>query len=336
MTDGNRHIADDPEFLERFVLGRLPEEERREAERHIAGCDTCAAAVRRERLIAAGARRLGRDDLKQYIREHAAVPHEKGLPWGRILSAAAAVGILVGAGLYYDWFSGTNDRLPLVTETAKQDQSPAPESASKLESTPGTTATGGQHEVSRDEDARRKTERFAAPAPAAANKIELRSEESAATRAEGNIRIDQPSSVYWTEGTPLQGAAVGGAAGLSDKEAGQVRMLGKELDTKAKDQLQKKALQNELRQAGAKYQVNQLPSAALPESQQRAQNNALKGVPTRVTQVGDTTTITLFLDSLVSPEEVREAQVQPVADDSVVVNLGNQKIGYKLKRAKTR
>ena len=40
--------------------------------------------------------------------------------------------------------------------------------------------------------------------------------------------------------------------------------------------------------------------------------------------------MTLYLDSLIDARDVQQANVETVSGDSLVVNMGNQRIGYKL------
>jgi anti-sigma factor RsiW len=88
MTDdGDRHFASDEELLSLYVLGRLDESERERLDRHAAMCSTCMEALRAEMRIAAGARRLGRENVKAELRQRIAAERER-VRWPRVLSAA--------------------------------------------------------------------------------------------------------------------------------------------------------------------------------------------------------------------------------------------------------
>ena len=97
------HIADDPGRLEELVLGRLSDAERAEVEAHASGCERCARAIRNEQLLTAGAKRMGRDILKERLKAALEEP-TLGIPWVRILSAAAVLFLLVGVGWLNHWF----------------------------------------------------------------------------------------------------------------------------------------------------------------------------------------------------------------------------------------
>lgn len=355
MTDDSRdHIAGDEELLERYVLGTLGEDERLAVEHHIAGCDTCAAAVRRERLIAAGARRLGRDQLRNVLRQSARQPAGRPVVWQRVLSAAAVLGLIVGAGLYYDWLGTGN-----VPETSEQlRQYSAPEKGAKMESPPTGASPHGRDEGSGLVDARREPGRFAeaAPPPAGEKKSD-RADTPAPLKAQGDLDAAQPAATgvsagvlrdkegkraeasapptgIWTEGTPLSSVEEAAAAQAADKVSAESRVVRKEMDAKSKNANQLKAPANERQNSMAQYRVDQAPASALPRERQMVQQRkAGGGVQTLVTQEGSVTTMTLYLDSLVDPIEVKSANVEPVSDDSVIVNLGKQRIGYRLPAA---
>ncbi len=348
MTDlRTYHIAEDEELLGRFVLGTLGEDERLAVEQHIAGCDACAAAVRRERLIAAGVRRLGRDQLKNVLRESPGLETLKPVLWPKIVSAAAVIGLIVGAGLYYDWLGSGN--VPATTEQFKQDI--AREERAKTEAPPVASVPRVRDESKDLADARREPQSFARSAPGAAEKKPARADEPAPRKVQGELSAAQPSgagvkretegiggeaaapsAAFWTEGTQLGGTHEDvGAAQAADKVSAESQVLSKELDRKSKSANQLKAAVNEKSSSVSNYLVNQAPASDLPrERQMIQQRNAGGGVQTLVKQDGDVTTMTIYLDSLVDPVEVKNASVEPASDDSVVVTLGKQRIGYRL------
>ena len=71
MTESDRHRPVDTELIERYVLDRVSEEERIQVESLILEDAQWAEALRREQLLAAGARRLGRERLRARLRERA-------------------------------------------------------------------------------------------------------------------------------------------------------------------------------------------------------------------------------------------------------------------------
>jgi hypothetical protein len=76
------------------------------------------------------------------------------------------------------------------------------------------------------------------------------------------------------------------------------------------------------------YRLRQQPASALPGNRESAGRDQRR-VPTRVDQRGGTTTMTLYLDSLVDEKDLKSARVEALGDDSVVVRLGGKKILYR-------
>ncbi|MEI7906519.1 MAG: hypothetical protein WCI84_04105, partial [Bacteroidota bacterium] len=63
-----KYWTDDPERIEKYVLGQVSAEEKVRMEKEIADCEPCKAKLREEMEIAAGLRRYGRDAMKQRLR----------------------------------------------------------------------------------------------------------------------------------------------------------------------------------------------------------------------------------------------------------------------------
>ena len=82
------------------------------------------------------------------------------------------------------------------------------------------------------------------------------------------------------------------------------------------------------------YLIRQQPASTLPGDQERSGRNQYR-VPTRVDQRGSTTTLTMYLDSLVDEKDLRSAIVESARDDSVVVTLGGKKILYRFPPGQT-
>ena len=102
MTDG-AHISD--EVMERYALGTLDPEDRRDVDAHVALCHDCGEALRRELVIARGVRMAGREDLKRSLGRRVAALDRPRRRW-RVMAAAASLALLVGSGLYVAWIEG--------------------------------------------------------------------------------------------------------------------------------------------------------------------------------------------------------------------------------------
>ena len=78
------------------------------------------------------------------------------------------------------------------------------------------------------------------------------------------------------------------------------------------------------------YSLNQQNSLSLPPTQQRLQQLNNAKVLTKVERIGSKTQMTLYLDSLLDENELANATIETLRNDSLILNLQNQRIGYKL------
>jgi hypothetical protein len=332
--DRGAHIASDGELLSRYALGRLDEAERERVDRHTAGCPACMEALRREMRIAAGVRRLGREDLKAELKRRvAADPQPAG--WPRILSAAAAVGIVAGLGVYYAWFTGGGTPPPPPvgspplagrTESPRQGEgnAPARELTDKVKgdrTAESPTRLSGQLQTERKtpvSPASRDAKNDRGGAPAAGD---ISSRVTA-----GEAAAMEPAGEFWSEGVvergegALDAGAPRGAVTSQEKNAVLFKSkVLKEEEGRLKDAPSRPRSQ---------YFLRQQPASALPADRERSGRDQ-QSVPTRIDQRGSTTTMTMYLDSLVDEREIKKARVEAVSDDSVVVTLGRKKILYR-------
>ena len=346
------HLAFDPELLERYVLDRVSAEERLAIGRHLRLCAQCRRAVQEERVLAAGVRRSGREELKKKIGAH---PVRFSPSWQQVLSAAAVLLVLVAAGIYEEW---------LAPRTPEPVQAPLAQSQPR-ESTPSTglqpprtehpaakaeeKSEVGRQEVGIAKDIR--TESHLKEGIAASNAPAAPEAQAAGAPAELNATKPVPSSggtvvggmlktseTYWTTGTVLPQSR----ESLSAPESGNViarkaaraadRLTGadQEAYTKRADLLGKR---DSAAGTAPEVTLNQRPSSSLPAERRQLQTQAgANTVQTLVNQRDDHLTMTLYLDSLVNDADLRKAKVQQVSADSLVVNMANEKIGYRLQQ----
>jgi hypothetical protein len=327
------HIASDGELLSRYALGRIDAAEREVVDRHTAGCSACMDALRQEMRIASGARRLGREELKAELkRKIGAAP--QGAGWVRVLSAAAAVCIVAGLAVYYAWFTGGEPLhpLPVVSsplagkmETPRQDEgnAPARDLADKVKGD-GTP----ESPVPSPGGVRAKQKEAASPAH-----LKLESERRGTGRrlavsgAEGGAGTAEPAGGFWSEGIVESGEAARDAA------APRAAVTGRE---KSGALFQSNAVKKEeagyMKDAPARpqgqYLLRQQPASTLPGDQERPAGDRQR-VPTRVDRQGSTTTMTMYLDSLLDERDLKNARVEALTGDSVVVTLRGKKILYR-------
>jgi len=95
------HWTEDPEILSEYVLGRLSPAAREPLNGHLSRCLQCREAVRRESVLAAGAKRAGRDMLKERLSVHLRARDAIWYQRNQFVSLAAAVLIvLLGLGIF--------------------------------------------------------------------------------------------------------------------------------------------------------------------------------------------------------------------------------------------
>jgi hypothetical protein len=348
MTD--RHFSEDEDLLGRFVLGRLGPEERLRCDDHLRTCEICRMAVMRERTIAAGAKRLGREELRRRLREATGSVPAAGLPWQQIVGIAAVVVIVIGTGVLYRWWSESSDVTshstgPMMTE--ERLQKPAVSAPTEAENRPQKTDIGEHQEPSlTTADGRATDVEKSAPAPLTsggkdglARAAQTEHESGAARRDKMNreegkdakellaaapgkqVSAEQTQQQTWLQGvvTPRP-ASKGPALGQSPRANA---LKGRETDAVAA-----KKTETVADAAGNDYTVSQRPLSALPGSRQLGHPRGT--VETLLEEQDHRSRLTLFLDSLFSEEELQQATVEVVTEDSIVVRLRDRMIGYRL------
>lgn len=333
MTDNGEHLlADDPELLERFVLEKLAEGERAKLDEHLRTCAVCRKAVHMERMMAAGARRLGRDETKERLARRLSVDRHTTFPW-RTLAAAAVIITLIGISITSRWFA-VHEPSPLAPELGQVSAPTGGEDrradAEKSEyAAPSTVRKEGATSEGKGGPAESKIQNTPM---AAAPQTETGKEDLAVADKAVRLQpaIDEKKSTatgsptrspaYWTEGTVFQQSG--------------------EEETLLKDALQKPAAAARVeRDADALTLQNTMPpisisqrsAADLPRTRQVLQKQTAPGqVQTLVEQRDDGFHLTLYLDSLVDETALKNSTVRQVGPDSAIVRIANQQIGYRI------
>ncbi len=339
IDDSGTHFGTDEEILSAYVLGRLGEAERERIDRHAASCASCAASLRREILVAAGVRKLGREtlkaDLKKRIDARDAPAH-----WLRITAAAAALCVVAGLGTYYALLS--------------RSENPAPGDAG----TPPTAGTSGeiaQNERSAPPEglARSGTADNVLPAPAAApspayrhaesnqkalaqtlhagrdNSLKEESVTGGISRTGAAVNAVRENAGFWSDGIVEEGEGLAGAA-AAKKSAPEAEEKSLFFESDAARNVAAPGKDAPAPAQGV-FLVRQQPSSALPPGREKSAGDRSR-IPTRVEQKGERTTLTMYLDSLVDENEMKRARVDAMRDDSVIVTIGGKKILYHIPR----
>ena len=336
-----QHPRYDPEKVEGYVLGSLVHAELRAIEEHLSHCEECRRAIDEERLLAAGARRLGRQDLKDRLARRAAEQPRAVIPWPRIVAVAAVLVVVAGIGILR--YQSTRDDLspqaslrdvPAVGESNTQ--------GNKLQPTDGKPSSADENLRATDERSKRKLELVDdrsenelknAPEVRAGKETSV----SGASKDIGKIgRLDAAdrlanaaaSSAVWIEGTVLstKNSLAAPAPAAAAENVQQPTVSG---------QLQKKVARSEVTptavQASREFVVTQQPSHTLPSRQQvMNQRRQFQTISTYAQRSGTQLQLTLYPDSLFTPADIGAASVDRIGDDSIIVHLGRHSIGYRL------
>jgi hypothetical protein len=336
MPELNLHWTDDEDLLARFVLNRVEAAEREQLEAHLRSCERCRRAVEAEQLLAAGIRKAGRDQLKARLRERV-VPRKKfEVTWYQVAGAAAAIVVLVSIGLYNRWFiSGVREQPPMAAQQNEVDKLEMPADRSKpiekdREKGPSPAAGAGTArprgaakgiaaeapQVPFEAKSNRALEPKVAPLQIAAAQAEKEPE----ALDKGTLE----ARTVWVEGTVLSQAREDRAVLPAGKKAEQQHARKMEEPAPA---FQQQALVRTKEAAG--FIITQLPASDLPESrrQERQRSNAIQ---TLLGRTGEKLHLTIYLDTLVTDPELQEARIVPISEDSIILNLGSQQIGFKI------
>lgn len=348
----NIHWTNDESLLERYALGQLRAEEVAQLDKHLHECEQCQNAVRGEQDIVAGVRRAGRDALKRRLAQRLEHKSTRDVGWYRIAGVAAAIVFLVTVGIYNRWFfqSGTQqadvlEKTDKVVEPleptpiespqaekapAKQGMAEATKSAAEEKRAPGLTEVGSgakgggldQKKISDSEADRARRVEFAQT-----NKPERESakEDKLALQA-GASRADQ----IWVQGTVIVDHDERRAA---DQAMPKNAEGAKDALIKSKREARPSiSLMGRSQSVGGESQnveVSQRPLSALPPVQ-RSDRQVLPSVQTLLQRDANGVRMVLYLDSLVSKKELDQASVQTIREDSIILKVGHQRIGYRI------
>jgi hypothetical protein len=305
------------ELIERYVLGQLSPPEQAAFERRLARDPTLREDLRRERAIAQGVRRAGREELKRRIAVAAGHSprglHRPGIPWGRITALAAMLLIVTGIALWQRWFMPLPAGEPPAADRAASLESRAetpPEAGTEREAPPTADRKSPGAETNEVDRAMALTDHPKPPAPAAVDRR---------TAEVGKVATQKPAAdegqawTYSSEGVVL-----------SDRHAGTERpgdakraQSAPRSETRAKPEGSGGAA----RQAedGRIYGVV-IGSTADLSAPQGAAAGSRDTVTFSVTVRGDSVTITLPADAIgVETDAPLEARVTRISPDSVLI-----------------
>jgi hypothetical protein len=357
----NLHWTEDEDLLSLYVLNRLSAEERKKLEVHLVSCLHCREAVRQERELVSGIRQFGREEVKSRLKRQLAqksYSYHRLISWQRVLSAAAVMFVVVGLGIYNRWFSwGERKNLP-TTQEMHEPEKVLTENAHKIAQSKQKETTTAEEQIPlktlRDDKADEKhpTEQIqSAQSSVAVSKTQSGQNESvnklentvaAPSSGGGGISLNKDigkvkdqigaaqSGVkqFWIEGIVLQEQGRAVREGLSlDKMSASKRNMPK--SKKSSEQIGRQPsaeeilTQNEIR-------ISQQYVRLLPPARQKLQQVHGQAIQTSVQQSDRGTTLTMYLDTLFNDEDLRNAKVEEILPDSLVIEVESRKIGFKI------
>jgi anti-sigma factor RsiW len=345
----NIHWVENRDLLERFVLGRLNSAEAAQLEEHLQECDQCRKAVAKERELVAGIRRAGRESMKHRLAQRIERRKSGGTNWYRVAGVAAGIVLLVTVGVYNRWFTGT--------ETHVQNQDRADRTQKRIEPVPAPSPERQRAEAEKpsvdatkravDEERKVANQGSGAPRTAGAesgniaeaqvDKLEDLKALEVGREAESRGKKDRFAAMTavstvaatWVQGTVIserdQNSPSVQAVAANAKDERAVLRKGKQ-----ENLLSGKSANVEPREGVVQnFVLTQKPLSDLPPSQ-RAQHQRASLVQTLIQKGPAGTLMTVFLDSLLTQRDFDQSRVHAIADDSVVLNLGDRLVGYKL------
>jgi hypothetical protein len=352
MAESNNiHWAQDEDLLEQFVMRRLTPEEAEEYGKHLRDCDRCRTIVEKEEELIAGIRLAGRDAIKKRMTERLDRRTSKDAMWYRMVGVAAVLILLVTIGIYNNWFISTEPQMEKSDRAEKFENRKEPAQTAVTqdaelrtkETSPGGAAKQGENErrsrfgVREDEKARPRVAPSAGKADAEVDKLSGLEAGNVAAAQLGDEKKDHVISARsasavettWIQGTVIpemldNRPAPSQLAAKALDEAGQLRK-GKEESLLAG----RVAKTSSSEMKSQSFAVTQRRRSDLPPSQLSSRQQAAS-VQTLLQKSPTGMQLTVFLDTLVSQKDLSGSRIQTIGDDSIVVNLGQRRIGYKL------
>jgi hypothetical protein len=341
------HWTENDDLLSEYVLGRVPAQDLNRLEAHLASCSVCQEAVRLERAMASGIRRYGREEFKARLGTMIAqrpVSINRLVTWQRAVSVAAVFVVIAGIGILNGWF--TTGQRGLFSSHAEDSVREQKESVTHL---PQQTEEGWLQAESKGGKmalGKVKTDRIEKPKQSFAPESDqgARSSEGAtgvtgkdkAVAAAGED-LDKMNTItgsrahaqeLWAEGGSLTSLQ------LFREKSGTAKKLLSRAEPSTRQQPGGAGAQNAVVAqsfpAGQGIEFRQSTVELLPIARQRVAKDEPSQVQTLFQRTGRGTDITLYLDTLLSEEDLRYASVTRVAPDSIVVEIKSKRLGYRL------
>ncbi|MFZ4621415.1 MAG: hypothetical protein ACOYNS_12715 [Bacteroidota bacterium] len=327
--------TDDPEMVEKYVLGKLSPEEMERLDGEIADSEPSKAVIAQEVELTAGIRRHGRERMKAELQKKLRRDRASQFySFQYIGMAAAVVVIAIGIGAYQIWFSDLvrpkQFQHPQVIITSKQDTAGKKQEQEK-------ESPRDQKEFADRSAAEKKHDRREATSqePIADNqKISERTTQSAVSEKREAI-ASRPSAADGAAVTAVEAASVNRSTAVW--LIGNIVMVG----TPAGSAMEKSAADRSARPSSSSE--NMIAAKKKTDSRVILRHRSMNELPADRAAVSRTSgqietllekndgaiVLTMYGDS-VDASDVEHAVVESLTDDLLVVALPNQRITYHL------
>lgn len=337
----NIHWTEDSELLVAYVLDRVDADVRVSLDKHLETCDTCRFGVESELRFAAGVKAHGRKALKKRLKNILEYHHSSSIPLPHILSAAAVILIIAGVGIYSNWFAAkegvellqTEEPLAVhldVTRNKKEAGETQPAVQQRAEKTP--------RPQSRTQDVPELSRKQSAPPPPVTDLQKETAPEShggtSGVTAERDYlaasqeqKVDQINDVegVWLSGNTYEPEA---APGL-EMNARHAKRVPKIAAMPEKTVVEERSRRNDLAETRPPILLHQQPLTKVSRERQLEYAGG-EQVPALVSTSAEGLILTMFLGHIVPDEILQSAHVKWIGNDSLIVRMQEQTIGYKI------
>jgi hypothetical protein len=332
----NTHWTSDEHLLSQYVLGQLDAPQAASLEKHLRDCPQCRDAVAAEQQLAAGVRLAGRDALKQRLAQRLQ-EKRSGTNWYRVAGIAAVFIVLLTVGIHNKWFFPGETRLAdsgLKSDSISQKTEPTP-----YQPAPGQQSAGKMQlaDVSKPSAADRDRAESKGAGARSAELDKKKGEVEGVPGKSGNIPFKKDQMIaateaegIWVEGTVVsEEANVRAAAKAMDKISEDSRENAPKGKKEPAALMSRAARSRSLPIEGPAVVVSQRPMCDLPRNQMRGKQN-LSQVQTLLRSDASGLSMVLYSDSLLNRTDLRQARLQTIREDSILLLIGSQRIGYRL------
>ncbi|MFA6540632.1 MAG: hypothetical protein WCT99_03445 [Bacteroidota bacterium] len=335
-----KYWTDDPELVEKYLLGGFSDDERARMDREISDCEPCREKLQREKMIIAGIRSYGRETAKSALRSKLLKRQSSHLQNYSLAGLAAAVIVIaLGVGVYKVWFgemsfpknfvrkeiivhqaqaendSGSASRLPVEATGKDANNSPVAENKEKDSPVPSDAPESDK----------------SLPAPSFGSSGIKRNDDDAGkimTPKKAAVAAIKPfSQKVWLIGSIVMLPQ----AGKMERSSGQQLSARQELSRKhvqKRDTLRPKVFTIEKKDGIQNIIIAQRPLYELPVSR-RTRMAASSHIETFVVHNERGLFMTLYNDNI-RQSDIDHASVVLTAGDSLIVTMEDQQLVYRL------